>query len=58
MRGSDNGHEYLVIHTWETKGLPLWAINMNVTEAGKKECEESKIMWVYDYYLYFIYNTV
>ncbi len=27
-------------------------------EAGKKECEESKIMWVFDYYLYFICNTV
>ncbi len=31
---------------------------MNVTEAGKKECEESKIMWGFDCYLYFIYNTV
>ncbi len=30
---------------------------MKVTEAGKKVCEESKIMWVFDY-LYFIYNTV
>ncbi len=32
---------------------------MKVTQAGKKECEEIKIMWVLDYlylyyYLYFI----
>ncbi len=34
MRGSDNGHEYLVIHTWETTPPPppQWALSVIVTQ--------------------------
>ncbi len=55
MWGSEIG--YLVIHTWETKGLPYWAIDIKVTEADKTEWGESKLMWVSDY-LYIIFCII
>ncbi len=40
-QGRENGHEYLVIHTWETKGRPLMSHMCDCDcEVGKKECEE------------------
>ncbi len=58
MRGSDNGHAYLEIHTWETKGCPLMAHECDCYfEAGKKEYEEIE-KYIFFNYLYFIHNTV
>ncbi len=55
MRGSDYGHEYLEIHTWETKGRPLMAHQCDCyVEARKTECEEIEL-FIYFHYLFLLF---